>query len=113
MRLLLVEDEKDFATPLCKLLRESGYAVDHAPTAEDADEFLFSTQYDALLLDVNLPKKSGLELLNQLRAKGSMVPVLMLTARDSTQQKIEGLNTGADDYHLRKKLEGFLRYFND
>ena len=101
MRLLLVEDELEFAKPLCKLLRESGYAIDHAPNAEDAEEFLFGTQYDALLLDVNLPKKSGLELLNQLRAKGSMVPVLMLTARDTTQQKIEGLNTGADDYLVK------------
>ena len=78
MRLLLVEDEKDFATALCTLLHESGYAVDHAPTAEDAEAFLFVTQYDALLLDINLPKKSGLELLTQFRAKGNTVPVLML-----------------------------------
>jgi DNA-binding response OmpR family regulator len=120
MRLLLVEDEMDFATPLCKLLRESDYAVDHAPNAEDAEEFLFTTTYDALLLDVNLPKKSGLELLNQLRAKGNMVPVLMLTARDTTQQKIEGLNTGADDYlvkpfefnELLARLQALIRRSN-
>ena len=120
MRLLLVEDETDFATPLCKLLHASDYAVDHALNAEDAEEFLFSTPYDALLLDVNLPKKSGLELLNQLRAQGNTVPVLMLTARDTTQQKIEGLNTGADDYlvkpfefdELLARLQALIRRSN-
>ena len=120
MRLLLVEDEEDFAKPLCKLLSESGYAADHAVSAEDAEEFIFATQYDALLLDVNLPKKSGLQLLNQLRAKGNTVPVLMLTARDTTQQKIEGLNTGADDYlvkpfefsELLARLQALIRRSN-
>ena len=120
MRLLLVEDEKDFAKPLCKLLHDSGYAVDHALSAEDAEEFLFATQYDALLLDVNLPGKTGLELLSSIRAKTSVVPVLMLTARDTTQQKIEGLNTGADDYlvkpfefdELLARLQALIRRSN-
>ena len=120
MRLLVIEDEQDLAKPLCKMLRDSGYAVDYAPNAEEGEEFLFATPYDALLLDVNLPKKSGLELLNQLRAKGSVVPVLMLTARDTTQQKIEGLNTGADDYlvkpfeydELLARLQALMRRSN-
>ena len=120
MRLLLVEDEKDFAIPLCKLLHESGYAVDHAVNAEDAEEFLFSTKYDILLLDVNLPKKSGLQLLSQIRANGNAMPVLMLTARDTTQKKIEGLNIGADDYlvkpfefgELLARIEALSRRYN-
>lgn len=101
MRLLIIEDEQALAKPLCKMLRNVGYAVDHAQSAEEGEEFLFGTDYDALLLDINLPKRSGLELLSQLRLKGSALPVLVLTARDTTQQKIEGLNTGADDYLVK------------
>jgi len=120
MRLLVVEDEQALARPLCKLLRDADYAVDYAESAEEAEEFLFATPYDAMLLDVNLPGRSGLELLHTLRAKGNMLPVLILTARDTTQQKIEGLNTGADDYlvkpfqfdELLARLQALMRRAN-
>ena len=101
MRLLVIEDELDLAKPLCKMLRDSGYAVDYAANAEEGEEFLFAASYAALLLDVNLPGQSGLQLLQQLRARKNLLPVLLLTARDTTQQKIDGLNSGADDYLVK------------
>ncbi len=120
MRLLVIEDEVALAKPLCKLLRDAGYAVDYAETAEDGEEFLVSAAYDALLLDVNLPGKSGLQLLQQLRARKNLLPVLILTARDATSQKIEGLNIGADDYlvkpfafdELLARLQALMRRAN-
>lgn len=120
MRLLVVEDEQDLAKPLCKLLRDSGFAVDHAQSAEEAEEFLFATAYDAMLLDINLPGKTGLEFLQQVRRSKNLLPVLLLTARDTTKQKIEGFNTGADDYlvkpfvfeELYARLQALIRRSN-
>jgi two-component system OmpR family response regulator len=100
VRLLLVEDERDLLVALAKALREEGYAVD---IAEDGEEGLYkaaSSDYDAIVLDVMLPRLSGWDLLARLR-KTKPTPVLMLTARDATADKVRGLNTGADDYVVK------------
>jgi len=104
MRILLIEDEKDIASIVKKGLEESGYSVD---MAHDGEEGLFMAQNypaDVIILDIMLPIMSGLELLNRLRESGVKVPVLLLTAKDTLKDKIEGLDTGADDY-LTKPFE--------
>lgn len=98
MRILLVEDEPAAAQMLAKGLREQTYAVDVAGDGEAALYQASINDYDLILLDINLPGKNGLEVCTELRANGSTVPVLMLTARDSVQDRIAGLDTGADDY---------------
>jgi two-component system OmpR family response regulator len=100
MRILVVEDEPRLLRNLAKAMREEGYAVD---TAEDGDDGLFKAlnfEYDALVLDIMLPKMDGWELLRRLRAK-KPTPVLMLTARDSYQDRVRGLDGGADDYLVK------------
>lgn len=100
MRILIVEDEPDLLRALVQALREEGYAVD---TATDGEDGLFkaeSWEYDALVLDVMLPKLDGWELLRRLR-KTKKTPVLMLTARDQTRDRVRGLDTGADDYVVK------------
>jgi DNA-binding response OmpR family regulator len=98
MRVLLVEDEPSAARMLAKGLREQAYAVDIAPTGEDAAYQASITDYDAIVLDVMLPGTDGLQVCRQLRQEGSTVPVLMLTARDAVSARIAGLDAGADDY---------------
>ena len=98
MRILLVEDEPDAARMLAKGLREEAYAVDVAGDGERALESAFVNDYDLVILDVMLPGKNGFEVCRELRAAGSAVPVLMLTARDAVEDKVEGLDSGADDY---------------
>ena len=98
MRILLVEDEPAAAEMLAKGLREQTYAVDLASDGEAALYQASVNDYDVILLDVNLPLKNGLEVCRELRAKGLTVPVLMLTARDSVHDRIDGLDMGADDY---------------
>jgi two-component system copper resistance phosphate regulon response regulator CusR len=98
MRILLVEDEPAAAQMLAKGLREETYAVDLAADGEAALYLTSINTYDVILLDINLPIKNGLEVCQTLRDSGSAVPVLMLTARDSVQDRIAGLDTGADDY---------------
>lgn len=98
MRILLVEDEPAAAEMLAKGLREQTYAVDLAGDGEAALYQASINDYDLILLDINLPLKNGLEVCSELRASGSTVPVLMLTARDTVQDRIAGLDTGADDY---------------
>ena len=116
MRVLLVEDEPDLLNSLAKALREDGYAVD---TAEDGEDGLFKAEswgYDAVVLDVMLPKLDGWELLRRLR-KNKKTPVLMLTARDHSADRVRGLDTGADDYvvkpfdlpELRARLRALIR----
>lgn len=82
-------------------LSQAGYVVDHIGTAEDAEIVLQTTSYDLVVLDINLPGKSGLELLDGLGKRHNTVPVLALAACDTTKQKIEGLNKGADDYLIK------------
>ena len=98
MRVLLVEDEQGAAKMLAKGLREESYAVDVAGDGEKALEQAYLNDYDLIILDVMLPGKDGFEVCRELRATGSAVPILMLTARDAVEDRIEGLNTGADDY---------------
>jgi two-component system OmpR family response regulator len=100
MRLLVVEDEPDLLRSLAKALREEGYAVD---TSEDGEEGLYkavNTPYDAVVLDVMLPRLDGWEVLRKLR-ETQRTPVLMLTARDRTRDRVQGLDLGADDYLVK------------
>jgi two-component system OmpR family response regulator len=100
MRILIVEDEPDLLRALAQALREEGYAVD---TATDGEDGLFkaeSWEYDAVVLDIMLPKLDGWELLRRLR-KTKKTSVLMLTARDQTPDRVRGLDTGADDYVVK------------
>jgi DNA-binding response OmpR family regulator len=98
MRILLVEDEPDAARVLAKGLREQAYAVDIAPNGRAAVEAASSTEYDAVVLDVRLPIMDGLAVCRELRSDGAITPILMVTARDGVEARIEGLDAGADDY---------------
>jgi len=98
MRILLVEDEPGAARMLAKGLREQTYAVDVAADGEAALYQASVNDYDLVILDVMLPLKDGFEVCRELRAEGLTIPILMLTARDAVQDRIEGLDTGADDY---------------
>ena len=98
MRILLVEDEPAAAQVLAKGLREQTYAVDLADDGEAALYQASINDYDLILLDVNLPGKNGFEVCRELRENGQTVPVLMLTARDAIEDRVAGLDTGADDY---------------
>jgi len=100
MRILLIEDEADLLASLARALREEGYAVD---TAMDGEEGLYkaeSADYDAIVLDVMLPRLDGWEILQRLRPS-KKTPVLMLTARDAARDRVRGLDTGADDYVVK------------
>ena len=101
MRLLLVEDESDIATALARGLRLQGYAVDVTGDGQQALELATITDYDLLMLDLNLPTMDGLEVCRQLRASHSALPILMLTARSQPQERVIGLDTGADDYLIK------------
>ena len=98
MRLLLAEDDPIIADGLIRTLRKSGYAVDHVATGAEADTALLSHQYDLVILDLGLPKLSGIEVLRRLRARKSATPVLILTAQDGIEDRVRGLDAGADDY---------------
>jgi len=100
-RLLLVEDDPDAARVLAKGLRERGYAVDVAGDGEIAIVQAATTDYDIVLLDVLLPKTDGFAACRAIRDSGCVVPILMLTARDSVESRIEGLDCGADDYLVK------------
>ncbi|QQS44907.1 MAG: response regulator transcription factor [Acidobacteriota bacterium] len=101
MRILLVEDEQNAARMLAKGLREQSYAVDVAADGEVALYQAGVNDYDLIILDVMLPLRDGFEVCRELRAGGSNVPVLMLTARDAVSDRIAGLDTGADDYLVK------------
>ena len=98
MRILIAEDDSMLADGLTRSLRHSGYAVDHVKSGLEADSALASQSFDLLILDLGLPKLSGLEVLKRLRARNSMLPVLILTASDSVEERVKGLDNGADDY---------------
>jgi len=100
MRVLAVEDEPDLLGSLTKALREDGYAVDGAPDGEEGLYKAESYDYDAIVLDIMLPRLDGWELLRRLR-KTKKTPVLMLTARDAVRDRVRGLDTGADDYLVK------------
>jgi DNA-binding response OmpR family regulator len=98
MRILLVEDERKVASFIARALRENSYAVDVAETGEKGLELATDVTYDAILLDVRLPGMSGVQVCRELRQQGTEAPVLMLTARSLVEQRVEGLDAGADDY---------------
>ena len=98
MRLLLVEDDPTLASNLVGDLRRAGYVADHAASGEEAELRVGSTLYDAVVLDLGLPKRTGLEVLKTWRDQGRQFPILILSARDSWQDRVDGLKLGADDY---------------
>src|SRR5882762_5924007 len=101
MRLLLVEDEPHAAHLLAKGLREQTYAVDLATDGEAAIFQIGTTDYDAVILDVMLPIRNGFDVCRAIRTSGCSVPILMVTARDAVDARIEGLDCGADDYLVK------------
>lgn len=109
MRILLVEDEPSAAKMLAKGLREHSYAVDVAENGEEALYQISIYDYDLVILDIMLPRKDGFEVCREMRAAGSSVPVLMLTARDVVEDRIAGLDSGADDYLTKPFDFGELR----
>jgi len=113
MRLLLAEDDNELADGISHALRQSGYAVDAVPTGTQADAALAATDYDLLVLDLGLPGLDGFEVLKRLRDRGSRTFVLILTARDEVENRIRGLDLGADDYLTKPfalgELEARLR----
>jgi two-component system response regulator QseB len=98
MRLLLVEDDVMIGEGVRQGLREDGFTLDWVREGNAAERALRTNVYDGVLLDLGLPKKDGLEVLRSLRRRGERIPVLVITARDSVSNRIEGLDTGADDY---------------
>lgn len=98
MRLLLVEDEKRMAQALCELLRQEKYEVDHYASGLDGLAAMESGVYDIVILDVMLPDLNGYEIARQVRSKGIRTPILMLTAKSELDDKVTGLDSGADDY---------------
>ncbi len=98
MRILLAEDDSVLADGLTRSLRQSGYVTDCVKNGVEADSALSTQDFDLLILDLGLPKMSGLEVLQRLRARNSRLPVLILTAGDSIEQRVKGLDLGADDF---------------
>ena len=113
MRLLIAEDDQVLADGLLRSLRSAGYAVDHVSHGLEADAALDAHEFDLLILDLGLPRLHGLQVLRRLRERGSKVPVLILTAADSVEQRVQGLDFGADDYMAKpfslQELEARVR----
>jgi DNA-binding response OmpR family regulator len=101
VRVLVVDDEGNLARILAKGFRDQAYAVDTAGDGEEASRLVLANEYDVVVLDVMLPKKDGLTVCRELRGAGSAVPILMLTARDAVENRVEGLDCGADDYLVK------------
>jgi two-component system OmpR family response regulator len=98
MRILLAEDDSVLADGLTRSLRQSGYVTDCVSNGQEADNALSAQDFDLLILDLDLPKMSGLDVLSRLRSRDSRIPVLILTAGDSVEQRVKALDLGADDY---------------
>lgn len=98
MRILIAEDDSLLADGLVMVLKDSGYAVDVVGNGPDADSTIAAGDYDLLVLDLGLPKMDGIEILKRLRARGQQLPVLVLTARDRLEDRVCGLDIGANDY---------------
>src|SRR5580700_4489425 len=117
MRILLIEDERKVASFVARALREDSYAVDISENGQKALELAAEKVYDAILLDVRLPGLSGIEVCRELRELGIETPILMLTARTLVEQRVEGLDAGADDYltkpfvlaELRARVRALIR----
>ena len=98
MRLLIAEDEKELSKALCILLKKNGYSPDPVYNGQDALDYILSGTYDCVLLDIMMPKLNGIEVLTEVRSKGIDVPIIMLTAKDEIEDRVDGLDHGADDY---------------
>lgn len=98
LRILLAEDEKELSNALVAILKHNNYSVDAVYDGADALDYGLSENYDVIILDIMMPKMSGLEVLQKLREKGIHVPILMLTAKTEIDDRIHGLDLGADDY---------------
>lgn len=101
MRILLVDDEVELTDPLTRVLTREGYTVDAVYHGTDGSQLALSGNYDLLILDWMLPGKTGLEICQQLRRSGKVTPVLFLTAKDTLDDRVEGLDAGADDYLVK------------
>ncbi len=101
MRILFAEDERDLNDIITKKLTSQGYSVDSVYDGEEAIDILSYTDYDAVILDIMMPKADGFAVLRALRSKGKSTPVLFLTARDSVQDRVAGLDSGANDYLVK------------
>ena len=101
MRILVVEDERDLNRLIVKTLTRAGYSADGCFDGVEAEDYLAGAEYDAILLDVMLPKKDGYTLLDEQRHRGLTTPVLFLTARDAVSDRVKGLDLGADDYLVK------------
>ena len=98
MRILLAEDERSLSRAVSALLEKNNYSVDAVYDGQEALDFLDGGNYDALILDIMMPKLDGLEVLRRLRQQGNPIPVLMLTAKSEVEDKVTGLDMGANDY---------------
>ncbi len=101
MRILVAEDERDLNDLICRNLKQAHYSVDAVYNGEDALYYVQQAEYDALILDIMMPKVDGIRVLTQLRKQQNMIPVLLLTARDSIEDRVKGLDAGADDYLVK------------
>lgn len=101
MRILLAEDERDLNAVITQKLMSDGYSVDSCYDGEEAIRVLSYTDYDAVILDIMMPKADGFAVLKKLRAAGKATPVLFLTARDAVSDRVKGLDSGADDYLIK------------
>ena len=108
MKILIVEDEVALADALSEILRRNKYAVDAVYDGEDGLDYALTDIYDCILLDIMLPKRNGLDVLRELRKQHISTPVLLLTARSDTEDKITGLDSGADDYLTKPFVSGEL-----
>ena len=113
MRILVAEDDQVLADGLLRSLRAAGYAADQVGSGTEADAALAAHTFDLIILDLGLPKLHGFEVLKRLRGRGSSTPVLILTAADSVEQRVKGLDLGADDYMAKpfslQELEARVR----
>ena len=100
-KILIIEDEKKISALIRKGLEEEQYDVDEALDGEKGEQLLQKSNYDLLVLDIMLPKKNGLDVLDSLRKKNNEIPVLMLTAKGTVEDRVKGLDTGADDYLIK------------
>lgn len=101
MRILVVEDEQDLNQVIVKKLSASHFSVDYCYDGEEALDYIDSAEYDGIVLDIMIPKVNGLHVLKKIRDKKNKTPVLLLTARDAIADRVEGLNSGADDYLVK------------
>ena len=101
MRLLLAEDEKELSAALTAVLEHNHYSVDAVYDGQDALDYALTENYDGIILDIMMPKKSGLEVLAELRRSNINTPILMLTAKSEVNDRVTGLDTGADDYLIK------------